>query len=152
MENMNLSLPVNPIQLLDQLVKANPALFEQMDKDKTLTDQYNKDSKKFEELQGTIDNLLAYMVDQTSGSKSDLGQDRLIPNQRIPVYYLRRAGASDAPLMVKSLRRNQFTSYGVPASRKQFGKEVGSGICIRQSAASNEQKRKKKNLSNGRYD
>ena len=125
MENMNLSLPVNPIQLLDQLVKANPALFEQMDKDKTLTDQYNKDSKKFEELQGTIDNLLAYMVDQTSGSKSDLGQDRLIPNQRIPVYYLRRAGASDAPLMVKSLRRNQFTSYGVPASRKQFGKEVG---------------------------
>lgn len=73
MENMNLSLPVNPIQLLDQLVKANPALFEQMDKDKTLTDQYNKDSKKFEELQGTIDNLLAYMVDQTSGSKSDLG-------------------------------------------------------------------------------
>jgi hypothetical protein len=125
MESMNLSLPVNPLHLLDQLVKANPALFERLDQDKELSDKYNQDSKRFEELQVTVDNLLAYMIDQTEGTKSDLGKDRLIPNQRVPVYYLRRAGAAEAPLMVKSLRRHQFTSYGVPASRKQFGKEVG---------------------------
>jgi hypothetical protein len=125
MKEVNLSLPVNPIHLLDQLVKANPAFFEEMDKNKELSDKYNKDSKKFEELQLTIDNLLAYMVDQVQGSKSDLGRDRLIPNQRIPAYYLRRAGAEASPSMIKSLRRHQFTSYGVPASRKQFGKEVG---------------------------
>ena len=125
MDTTNLSLPVNPLQFLDQLIKSNPGILERIDQDKELNADYQKDSKQLEELQLSVDNLLAYMVDQAEGSKADLGRDRLIPNQRIPAYYLRRAGMAESPLMIKSIRRNQFTSYGVPASRKQFGKEVG---------------------------
>jgi hypothetical protein len=122
---------MNPFQLLDQVIKSNQAIVELIDKEKPLSDKYKEDSKAFQELQGTIDNLLAYIVEQVPMSRKEDGKDILLPNQRIPAYYLRRAGATEVPRMIKNLRRLQFTNYGVPASRQQFGKEVGLTLAFK---------------------
>jgi hypothetical protein len=126
MNNASPSLPApTPFKIIEDIVKSNAAALEMLDKNKEVSAKYSEESKKFEELQGTIDNLLTYMIDQVPASKADLGKDRLLPNQRIPAFYLRRAGATETPRMIKNLRRLQFTNYGVPAGRQQFGKEVG---------------------------
>jgi len=131
MEKESSPIPMNPIAILDTIAKANQAYLEFHEKNKEVSDKYKEDSKKFDEIQMSIDNLLAYIVDEVPMAKQEIGRDIFLPNQRIPAFYLRRAGQTDVPRMIKNLRRLQFTNYGVPASRQQFGKEVGLTFVFR---------------------
>ena len=115
-------------EIIKELVKSNNAILDAVDGDKKLRKKYEEDSKNLSQVQTTVDNLLAMIVDQVPMSSVERGRDRILPNARIPKSLLRRAGMTEIPRMIKNLRRFQLTQFGQPASRKKFGKETGFSL------------------------
>jgi hypothetical protein len=128
MENTSVSIAYNYI---DKLVKTNEPVIEAIDGDPELKKQFVEDAKKMEQVEHLNDKITALMFDNYLFSARDDGDYKyldIVNSRAIPYGFLRRAGATETPRLIKNLRRLQLTGYSQPAVRKKYGKEVGFAL------------------------
>ncbi len=126
---METGLIVN--NFIADLVKANEAVVTEVENDPELKKRYEEDSKRVFQSQQFQDLLTAILFDNAYAPSREEGSVKYIDvatSPTIPYIWLRRAGATEIPRLIKNLRRLQLTEFGEPAARKKFGKELGFSL------------------------
>jgi hypothetical protein len=131
---------VNPVaQSLDyigQILKANSAAIEQIDKlietDPKAKAQYQKDIESLQQVRDDTADMMGLLFESLHGQATrEAGGYRYIDTvmqRAIPYRYLRRAGATDVPNLIKNLRRLQLSQFAMPAHRKKYGRDIGFAL------------------------
>lgn len=126
-------------EYLEKIIKANEQALAKVDEllksDTKLAKDYEaysnqKAAKSAEQIRQEQNDLVSMIFDSiyAPGTLTDDKGFKWIDNavgRRVPYHYLRKAGRTEVPRMIKNLRRYQLTEYGELAARKQYGKEVG---------------------------
>jgi hypothetical protein len=110
---------------IDELLKTNPKLSK--DYEEFSNKQAAKNAEQTRQEQNDLVSMIfdsIYAPGTTLDDKGFKWIDNAI-GRRVPYGYLRKAGRTEVPRMIKNLRRYQLTEYGELAARKQYGKEVG---------------------------
>ena len=118
-------------EYINRLVKANEETVTEIEANPLILKQYEKEKAAFEQSKEFQDKLTAVLFDNLHLSARDEGEVRyldVVNSRAIPYRYLRRAGETETPRLIKNLRRLQLTEYSEPASRKKYGKEIGFAI------------------------
>jgi len=126
-------------QHFDIILKANEKQAAQIDdllkRDPKLSEDYKKFSesqvaKNADQVRQDTNDLVSMIFDSIYSPNTTIDDKgfKWIDNaigRGVPYPYLRKAGKTEVPRMIKNLRRFQLTEFGELASRKEYGKEVG---------------------------
>jgi hypothetical protein len=117
------------------LIKSNEESLKEVDRviesDPKTKQQFERDMKAMSEAKTQANELLAMLFENMQTQVKDDRGTKYMPiqsQQGVPYMYLRMAGRTEVPEMIKSLRRLQLTEFASPASYKRMGKEVGFSL------------------------
>ncbi len=120
------------LDYLDSIVKSNEGALEEVDKilekNPKIKEQYKNDVKALESAKMTIDDILSVLFENMTASIQDDKGASYLPTHLTygtPAQYLRMAGRTEIPEMIKNLRRLQLIEFGQPASYKRMGRDIG---------------------------
>jgi len=117
-----------------KLVTDNSEAIDTLENDPELIAQYKRDMSQMRVAQEGVQELLGYLFDNdmmTTRSDENHRWIDMVQQRAIPYNYLRRAGETETPSMIKNLRRLQMTQFSEPACRKKWGKEIGFAFAFR---------------------
>ena len=119
-----------------ELLKANESALQKIDevieKDPKVRQQYEEDIKTLAQMKTDTSDMMGLLFESMHGvAKREAGGYEYVDtsiHRAIPYRYLRRAGATDVPNMIKNLRRLQLAQFAVPAHRKKYGRDIGFAL------------------------
>lgn len=132
--------PGNAIaNFFDYLIKNNQSVLDEIDKNQDLNKSYQADAKKMEtgatkdaaEVSKELEELTGLLFNTLQTSMREDRKFKWVDaatSRSIPYQYLRAAGETETPLMIKNLRRLQLTNFSIPASTKKYGDETGFAL------------------------
>ena len=121
-------------EAVEKFVETNEEVVKAIDKDPKLKERYEKDTKDVNFMQRMQQELMAVLYENMHMSTRDDGNNKYIDttNMRgIPYKFLRRAGETETPRLIKNLRRLQLTEYAEPASVGKYGREIGFSLAFK---------------------
>ena len=117
--------------LVESLVKSNPAIVEEIDKDPKLREQYERDMSELQMVKKEGEKLTALLYESLLLTTQEDEKYKWIDIQNgrdIPYRYLRRAGETEIPAMIKNLRRLQLTDFAELSSSHKYGRDTGFSL------------------------
>lgn len=130
----------NPVaSLLDHVIQKNENILKVIEQNQDIRERYERDQRKYEAqtkdniraVEDRIESLLAMMFDNQQYPLKQEGKWRwldVVSGRPVPYQYLRRAGQTEVPLMIKNLRRLQLTNFASLSRSKRFGAQVGISL------------------------
>ena len=118
---------------IEDIVKSNETLISEIDNSPSLKKKFDTDTVTMGQLlasQRGVQEVMAMLFEQEMvGVREDDKYKWIDPrNGRIPQHYLRRAGETEIPRVIKNLRRLQLTEFSETASSKKYGREMGFAL------------------------
>jgi hypothetical protein len=119
---------------VDQLVKANEVVVDEVEKDPDLKKRYERDMKELELSRRATDELFGVLWESLDLNAKEDEKFRwidIVNSRPVPYRYLRKAGETEVARIIKNMRRLQLTEFADTATRKKFGNEVGFSLVWR---------------------
>ena len=137
--NKNLNPSQQTFDFITDLIKSNEQSLKTIDDDKEMTGEYDKYQMDMVRMQGelkdsqrSVQEVMAMLFDDQINTTREDDKHKWIDTTStgtgIPPMYLRRAGETETPRLIKNLRRLQLTQFSEAASSRKYGREQGFAL------------------------